>query len=52
MSQNKIISFSQIKLILKKPAAERTPADIKDLRDYFKENKFFMEKGKENGEQW
>ncbi|CAI2383669.1 unnamed protein product [Moneuplotes crassus] len=41
-----------MEIILKKPASERSEQNIRDLREYFKENKFFKEQEKENGEAW
>jgi hypothetical protein len=44
------ISFSQVKLILKKPTAERSQEDVKDLREYFQDNEFFNKFESDKGE--
>lgn len=47
-----MISFSQVKLILKKNGNDRKEEDIKNLSEYFKNNAFFKKHGDENGESW
>lgn len=49
MSEGKI-SFSQVKLILKKRQSERSPEEIQHLQNYFSDNAFFQKHEKENGE--